>query len=402
MSATTTKLDADSHLLLDESLLRLPHEVLRKTFKTAQKHYEREQSHVMTTIKEAVRSAGSSGVTAAPAALKTLDSLINRMQGYKRKVEALHEEEKTLHGHTRKRIAHLQDLYNIPSLVDPAYETWSKTRLERLLVDLLLRNGFSATAEALAKDKGIEELVDVDVFVQCSNIERSLRDGHSTAECLAWCIENKTSLRKQKSTLEFELRLQQFIELVREEKHKEAMTHSKKFLAPHSDTHFEQIRKAAGLLAILPSTQCPRYKALYSSSRWSFLAETFVKTHHTLYGLPPQPLIHTALSAGLSALKTPFCHSKDARITSNSASSTTSLCPICSTELNELARHVPYAHHGRSSVEPDPVMLPNGRVYGRERIEVLASKLNLKAGMIRDPTTGEDFKACEMQKVYIM
>lgn len=152
----------------------------------------------MTTIKEAVRSAGSSGVTAAPAALKTLDSLINRMQGYKRKVEALHEEEKTLHGHTRKRIAHLQDLYNIPSLVDPAYETWSKTRLERLLVDLLLRNGFSATAEALAKDKGIEELVDVDVFVQCSNIERSLREGHSTAECLAWCIENKTSLRKQK------------------------------------------------------------------------------------------------------------------------------------------------------------------------------------------------------------
>lgn len=47
-------------------------------------------------------------------------------------------------------------------------------------------------------------------------------------------------------------------------------------------------------------------------------------------------------------------------------------------------------------------MLPNGRVYGRERIELLASKLNLKAGWIRDPTTGEDFMANEMQKVYIM
>lgn len=152
----------------------------------------------MTTIKEAVRTASSSGPATAPATLKTLDSLINRMQGYKRKAEALHEEEKTLHNQTRKRIAHLQGLYNIPSLVDPAYETWSKTRLDRLLVDLLLRNGFSATAEALAKEKGIEELVDIDVFVQGSNIEKSLRDGRSTAECLAWCIENKTSLRKQK------------------------------------------------------------------------------------------------------------------------------------------------------------------------------------------------------------
>ena len=39
--------------------------------------------------------------------------------------------------------------------------------------------------------------MDVDVFVQCSKIERSLREG-STTECLAWCAENKQVLRKQK------------------------------------------------------------------------------------------------------------------------------------------------------------------------------------------------------------
>jgi macrophage erythroblast attacher len=81
---------------------------------------------------------------------------------------------------------------------------------------------------------------------------------------------------------------------------------------------------------------------------------------------------------------------------------TTSLCPICSTELNDLARHVPYAHHARSSVEPDPVILPNGRIYGRERLELLARKLDLPENIIRDPTTGEEMEKSKMRKVYIM
>lgn len=141
---------------------------------------------------------------------------------------------------------------------------------------------------------------------------------------------------------------------------------------------------------------------MYSSRRWEFLATTFVNTHHSLYGLPSRPLLHIALSAGLSALKTPSCHSSVTSSSSNIASSTTSLCPICSTELNDLARNVPYAHHVRSSVEPDPVVLPNGRIYGREGLEELAAKLGLPPGRIRDPTTSEEWDYEMVQKVFIM
>lgn len=86
---------------------------------------------------------------------------------------------------------------------------------------------------------------------------------------------------------------------------------------------------------------------------------------------------------------------------SNTASSTTSLCPICSTELNELARGVPYAHHVRSSVEPDPVVLPNGRIYGRERLREASMKGGVRPGWVRDPTTGDEFEEGEVRKVYI-
>lgn len=145
---------------------------------------------------------------------------------------------------------------------------------------------------------------------------------------------------------------------------------------------------------------------MYSPTRWHHLSTLFISTHHTLISLPTRPLLHIALSAGLSALKTPACHSAYASSSSNSHSTTTKVCPICSTELNELARNVPYAHHTKSYVESDPIVLPNGRIYGRARLEDLQRKLvggvgEVSGADVRDPTTGEVFKWEEVKKVYI-
>ena len=122
--------------------------------------------------------------------------MINRMQGLKRKMETLHGEEKALHQASRKRIQHLQDLYEIPSLADVKYDEWSRVRLNRLLVDYLLRCGYGDSARALAREKGIEELVDLEVFVQCHRVEESLRRRKSTQECLAWCAEHRPMMKK--------------------------------------------------------------------------------------------------------------------------------------------------------------------------------------------------------------
>lgn len=117
-------------------------------------------------------------------------------------MEFLHEEEKILHRQSRKRIAHLRDLHNIPSLDNEAYDKWSKIRLDRLLIDFLLRSGYGTSAKQLAELKDIQDLVDIDVFAQCWKIEESLRNGR-TDECLAWCAENKIALKKQKVALTF-------------------------------------------------------------------------------------------------------------------------------------------------------------------------------------------------------
>ena len=100
----------------------------------------------------------------------------------------------------RARIENLSELFSYSSVNDEGYEQWSRIRLDRLLVDHMIRNGMMEAGEALAKEKGIEKLVDISIFKQCRNIEQSLLN-KSTTECLAWCAENRSALKKMEVSL---------------------------------------------------------------------------------------------------------------------------------------------------------------------------------------------------------
>nr|POE49261.1 protein fyv10 [Quercus suber] len=420
---TTTKLDPDTHLLLDQPLLRLPHELLRKNLKSAQRQIE-------ITNKAVTSAVTSKASNDADVTLASLELTLAKAQSLKRKLESLRTEEATLHRQQKARIQHLQAVHEIPSLADVQYDAWAHVRLDRLLIDQLLRKGYTESARALAGEEHIADLVDIDVFEECGKIEQSLCTGR-VQECLAWCAENKQALKKINSNLELELRLQQVIELARSgepAKQLEALLHARKHLTGGQDPDI--VLHAAGLLAYTSDTYNEPYRVriifqalyhiygtntgecqtLYSASRYSKLSALFVQTHHTLYSLPSQPLLHIALSAGLSALKTPTCHSIHNPAINNATSSFqpatnpstligTPLCPICSTELNELARNVPYAHHTKSYMEDDPVVLPNGRVFGRERLQTLNEKLGVEKGKWRDPTEGHDGSEWEESEV---
>jgi macrophage erythroblast attacher len=398
---------------------------VKRNFKNTQRHYERERDHVLPALKNAA-NASLTSKQSPEQTLAALDAMIARMQNFKRKLDNLGTEEDALHEHTSKRIKHLQDLFQVSTLSDVKYTEWSRTRLDRLVVDYLLRSGYPKTGAALAEAKKITHLIDIDTFTACHKIAASLSRGE-TKEALGWINENRNSLKKiikapyKTTDLEFELRLQQYIELVRSGRAIEAREHAATYLYPHNESRREPILQAAGLLAQLPTTDADPYRQLLSAARWPFLSNLFVETHHNLLLLPVQPLLHVALSAGLSALKTPACHSAFNPASSSTRTharlaTTTSLCPICSMELNELARNVPYANHTTSSVEADPVVLPNGRIYGRARLEELQRKLVMAGvgggniddmaigteGEVVDPTTGEKFAWSEAKKVYIM
>jgi macrophage erythroblast attacher len=244
--------------------------LLRKNFKVAQLSVERDSTAVKQSLKDTAHACLNNSST-PDEVLKNLDSMIARMRGLKRKLAACAEEEKRLQSHSQARVRHLGALYSMQSLDDVKYEAWSRTRLDRLLVDYMLRNGYVQSATALAQEKQIEELVDTGTFMQMGKIRDSLRNGRVN-EVLAWCTENKKELRRMgvstkkhditstytnrlQSKLEFMVRFQQYIELVRtrdQAKLQDAIVHAKKYLLPSKDLYPSEVKQAAGLLAFPP------------------------------------------------------------------------------------------------------------------------------------------------------
>ncbi|KAI0947987.1 hypothetical protein AcW1_009608 [Taiwanofungus camphoratus] len=279
----------------------------------------------------------------------------------------------------RERLQHLTAIEDMQSATGPEFARWADTRLDRWLVDWALRNGKEKTARMIAEDRSIEvmiafltfafkRLVDIDLFSDIRRIEEAL-GRQSCTEALAWCSENKSALRKLKNTLEFDLRLQEYIELARARKDMEAIAYSKKHLLPWQETHLAQIHQASALLCYPPSTTCGPYKRLYDPARWTVLVQSFRLAIYNLSTLPTEPLLHLAMYAGLASLKLPACYDTHTKNID---------CPVCDFSLGKLAEEVPFSHHVNSTIvcrlsgkimdeDNMPMAFPiSGQVYSKE------------------------------------
>lgn len=78
---------------------------------------------------------------------------------------------------------------------DP-YRSWAEQRTDRFVVEYLCRAGLLQAAETYAKERQVEGLVDLQLFIECHKIEEALTSKRSCAEALAWCGENRGTLKK--------------------------------------------------------------------------------------------------------------------------------------------------------------------------------------------------------------
>lgn len=434
----------DGILLLESPFIRVPFDELRLQQKTQQRLIERELLFASTTFSDPKSSSSTSELE------KNLDAVLGRLKGLKRKLAPLSDQAKSSLRMAQSRTDHLQSLHKVKDLDSAEFAEWSKTRLDRMIVDYMLRRGYRGAARELVAGRGTEDLVDLGLFEDVARIEDSLcqpeweRAMKAGAEmvgegegmggkpsctlALAWCSENKASLRKIRTPLEFNLRLQEFVELTRNrngESLREAIGYARRHLLPlvtapstkasgggdEKEAEYErqaseairrEVSRAMGLLACGP-TSWP-YADLYSLNRWSMLRDSFRAAALQIHSLPPQPLLHIALSAGLSSLKLPQCYHDSAEGNVD--------CPICDKDgLGRLAKEVPWSHHqnstlvcsksGRIMDENDPPLaLSNGRVYAQSTVIELLESGGLE-GEVQCPRTGEKCRSGELRKVFI-
>ncbi|KLO05660.1 hypothetical protein SCHPADRAFT_839102 [Schizopora paradoxa] len=400
----SSKVNVEGALLFEQPFARVPYESYRKVFRTSQKYIERDFGTIQTSSNELSTNAKKSDYQ-PEAALASIDNIIGKVENLKRKLSDLHENVGAPTQEVmRDRLEHIDKLDRFQSQEEADFTRWTDTRLDRWLVDWALRTGRERTASRIAREKGIEKLVDINLFTEIRRIEEALRQ-YSCTEALAWCSENKVALRKVKSTLEFDLRLQEYIELARARKTIEAIAYMSKHLIQWQETHLKQIREASALLAFPSETPCGRYKRLYDTSRWSNLVTSFRLAVYSLHSLPTEPLLHIALYAGLAALKLPVCYAH-----TPSSSGRNVDCPICDAQsLGQLALEVPWSHHLNSTIvcsgtgkimdaDNPPMAFPNGYVYSKEFLQEMAAK---KDGRVTCPRTGISCDFKDLRKVFI-
>ncbi|KAL8518262.1 hypothetical protein ACS0TY_009578 [Phlomoides rotata] len=375
-------------LKLEHQLLRVPFEHYKKTIRSNHRTVEKEVSAVISGVSDAADSDLS-----RDDAVNQLNSIVSRLQGLKRKLEEGSRTEHLQAQKCRTRLEHLEsaELDNLSE--------WNSTRLKRILVDYMLRMSYYDTAVKLAECSNIQQdLVDIDVFLEAKKVVDALQK-KEVAPALAWCAENKSRLKKSKSKFEFQLRLQEFIELVRAENNMRAITYARKYLAPWGATHMKELQRVVATLAFKSNTECPIYKVLFEEKQWEFLVDQFKQEFCRLYGMTLEPLLNIYLQAGLSALKTPFCYEDDC----------TKEDPLSQESFRKLAQPLPYSkqHHSKlvcfitkelMDTENPPLVLPNGYVYSTKALEEMAKQNH---GKITCPRTGLVCDYTEVVKAYI-
>ncbi|KAJ0102131.1 hypothetical protein Patl1_06214 [Pistacia atlantica] len=381
-------------LKLEHQFLRVPFEHYKKTSRANHRAVEKEVSSVISGVADVADSDNFS----KDDAVNHLTSLVSRLQGLKRKLEEGSRTEHLQAQKCRARLNHLEsaDAENLSE--------WNNMRLKRILVDYMLRMSYYDTAQKLAESSNMQliymcqDLVDIDVFQEAKKVIDALQN-KEVAPALAWCADNKSRLKKSKSKFEFQLRLQEFIELVRSENNLRAITYARKYLAPWGATHMKELQRVMATLAFKSNTECTTYKVLFEPKQWDYLVDQFKQEFCRLYGMTLEPLLNIYLQAGLSALNTPYCYEDDC----------TKEDPLSQESFRKLASPLPYSkqHHSKlvcyitkelMDTENPPQVLPNGYVYSTKALEEMAKKNN---GKITCPRTGLVCNYSDLVKAYI-
>ncbi|KAJ2159169.1 GID complex subunit containing RING finger motif [Coemansia sp. RSA 552] len=394
------RINVENLLAIEEPFMKAPLEQLKRTVRQSQKAVEQEAAQVSAELG---RLAAAQAELGADEVDRQLGELTERLLALKRRLAEARQEEAQLIEKSKLRAVDLSELSKFESSQQPEFQRWCQARLDRVLVDYMLRNGHVETAQMLARGRAVEHFADSELFELVMRTEHELRANQSCTGALRWCSENRSALRKIQSPLEFELRLQEFVELARERRTPEAITYAKTHLTPWSEQQMGRIERAMALLAFSPDTRCPPYRNMFDKGRWTQLALEFRSVIFRMFSLPTQPLLHLLLQTGLSALKTPACISDDPTEHNRN-------CPVCQTEtLGKLAKDLPLSHHVNSNLvcritgekmneDNPPMRLPNGYVYSLNALAEMAAKYS---GSIKCPRTDQVFDMGDAKKLFI-
>uniref|UniRef100_H3HCK3 Macrophage erythroblast attacher n=1 Tax=Phytophthora ramorum TaxID=164328 RepID=H3HCK3_PHYRM len=414
-------------------LVRVPFEEASRSFRLYHKQMTRELAQATAQI-EALDDGQQPGHRLdVDAAIDKLAELAQKLRELKQSAKSKVLEQQTDLESCASRARYLETLEEAKIGGDPSVPSRHEHHAEehamndRLIADYLLRRGYLESAKIIEDTKAVL---------------KDLR-GHQTTSAIAWCSQNGSRLRRLQSTLEFHLRLQDFIEFVRSRKLLEAVQYARTYLTPlalqpekqeRRDAAIGEVQIAMATLAFESPEKCgiEAYEKVFAVDRWLGLEKMFRRAFSEVYGMHEPPSLCIALHAGLSTLNTRACHltrdaiskprlansenrgkrqRREGREASDDAVDDSGNESDASLSARQLCAGLPFAYHPHSRLvcrvtqsvmdeHNPPLVLPNGRVYSKRGIELLTQRSS--DGTIKCVDTHDVFSQTDVKPVYIL
>ncbi|CAI2037430.1 hypothetical protein SEUBUCD646_0I00810 [Saccharomyces eubayanus] len=385
--------DVDFHLKLNQQLFHIPYELLSKCVKHTQATIYKETKFLHEHISTLNEIFEHNDVEHDRLALAKINELIRKIDHMEKFLNIQAKSHCEILNRIKKRLEFFHELKDIKSRNNeiPLNENnpdmrnklirWYQSYTNILIGDYLTRNNpikyNSETNEhwnsgvVFLKQTQLEDLIDYDVLLEANKISTSLLNDHDLLPLISWVNENKKTLTKTSSMLEFQARLQEYIELLKAGNYIDAIICFQKYLLPFIESNFTDLKLASGLLIFIkycnkqkpnsssgsrldtediksknlpmnkdqifqhffhkclprdtsdPETNTTdydksslisshngdfeRYLKLLDDERWSVLNNLFLKDFYSMYGISQNDPLLIYLSLGISSLKTRDC-----------------------------------------------------------------------------------------------
>ncbi|CAH1829413.1 unnamed protein product [Saccharomyces cerevisiae] len=385
--------DVDFHLKLNQQLFHIPYELLSKRIKHTQAVINKETKSLHEHTAALNQIFEHNDVEHDELALAKITEMIRKVDHIERFLNTQIKSYCQILNRIKKRLEFFHELKDIKSQNSGTSHNgnnegtrtkliqWYQSYTNILIGDYLTRNNpikyNSETKDhwnsgvVFLKQSQLDDLIDYDVLLEANRISTSLLHERNLLPLISWINENKKTLTKKSSILEFQARLQEYIELLKVDNYTDAIVCFQRFLLPFVKSNFTDLKLASGLLIFikycndqkptsstssgfdteeiksqslpmkkdrifqhffhkslpritskpavnttdydksslinLQSGDFERYLNLLDDQRWSVLNDLFLSDFYSMYGISQNDPLLIYLSLGISSLKTRDC-----------------------------------------------------------------------------------------------
>eukprot|EP00475_Leptophrys_vorax_P018812 TRINITY_DN25691_c0_g1_i4.p1 TRINITY_DN25691_c0_g1~~TRINITY_DN25691_c0_g1_i4.p1 ORF type:complete len:417 (+),score=95.28 TRINITY_DN25691_c0_g1_i4:128-1252(+) len=301
---------------------------------------------------------------------------------------------------------------NHEQLINHSEEALTELQTARMISDWMLRKGYFESASLFDKFMKLGALSDTGYFVSARKIIAELRSG-KVDKCLHWCGVQRGKLTSIGSSLEVDLRISQFLDLLEKNELDVAIQHARAHF-PSTYQDIELRKKICSVMGVLASNNIAVAidENFNRNERFGILEAQFLDDFLEINGLCKKTFLERLLSVGKKCVDLGSCSQGNVEIPSFN-------CPACYVQrdrencVDDLERlkaeeiplkfklsrsHLVCAISGRIMDGDNlPMALPNGQVYSSRAIKQAS-----QSGVFTCPKTNATYKLEDCKPVYVL